>query len=343
MDRKQAAKAMGCRGDIPFMPARSAGRRSVMGLRFFPLAIVIVTVTIVMGEAQIMGQGPETGGPAILTGTIANRKVAESSGLVASRVNPGVLWIINDSGNEPLLFALGPKGENLGSVWIVGANNRDWEDLAAFAMDGQAYLLIADVGDNNARRTEVTLYVVAEPKMEGPRLPNSVSVAWQLRLRYPDGPQDCESVAVDSSRQKVYLISKRTKPPLLFSTMLQPTTGQKWVTVRKEAELVNLEKAHEGFSPSGPVNALFGSQPTAMDISVDSRKALILTYQGLWLFEHRPAETWTEALQARPLLFPLPPLKQAEGACFDIGGQAAFVTSEGRSAPLYRFDLSKTP
>jgi hypothetical protein len=305
--------------------------------------VAIVAAVMGCGVTGAVGQGRAPVGPGVLQGTIANRKAGEASGLAASRANPGVLWVVNDSENEPLLFAVGPRGEDLGSVRVIGAENRDWEDLAAFVMDGRPYLMIADVGDNNGRRTDVVLYVLADPQMEDRRLPSGADVHWQMRLRFPDGPLDCEAVAVDPDARRVYLISKRTRPPVLFATALNPTRGNEVVTVQPLAELANLEKSHEGLPPTGPLSTLFGSQPTAMDISPDGRQALVLTYRGLWLFQRPANMTWTQALQSTPVFVMLPPLKQAEGACFDTQSAAVFVTSEGRSAPLYRVDLPERP
>lgn len=307
------------------------------------MAGLLALAALAMGcmTTTAVGQDAAPAIPASLTGTIANPKAAEASGLAASIVNPGVLWAINDSENDPVVFAIGPQGQHLGTVFVVGINNRDWEDLAVFTMDGVAYLLIADVGDNSARRADVLLHVLAEPKLDGQGRQTSASVAWQMRLRYPDGPQDCEAVAVDPTEKTVYLLSKRTRPPVLFTTALRPTAANEMVTVQRVAEMPLIEKAHEGLPPSGPLNAIFGTQPTAMDFSADGRWALVLTYQGLCLYPRPPGMTWTEALGAKPVFTALPALKQAEGACFDRRATAVWLTSEGRGAPIYRLDLPR--
>jgi len=307
-------------------------------LRLAAGVLFLAALAMGCGATRAVGQDNPPASPWTMTGAIANAKAAEASGLAASIVNPGLLWTINDSENEPVVFALGPQGQNLGAIYVVGAANRDWEDLAVFEMDGQPLLLIADVGDNKSRRPEVTLYVMAEPRIEAPGQPASAAVAWQMRLRYPDGPRDCEAVAVDPQAKMVYLLSKRTRPPVLYAADLRPTAADAVVTVRRLVELPLIEKAHEDLPPAGPVNALFGSQPTAMDLSPDNRQALVLTYQGLCLFRRGPGQTWTEALAAKPLFTALPPLKQAEGACFGRSADAVWVTSEGRGAPLYRLD-----
>ena len=87
----------------------------------------------------------------------------ESSGLAASRRDSGILWTHNDSGGQPVLYAIEATGARRGDLRIADLLNRDWEDLASFTLDGRSYLLIADVGDNASRRNDCALYIVAEP------------------------------------------------------------------------------------------------------------------------------------------------------------------------------------
>src|SRR5687767_12309589 len=63
-------------------------------------------------------------------GTLRDDKLVESSGLVASRKNPDVLWVHNDAGDKPRLFAVSTKGTALTRIDVAGAEARDWEDIA---------------------------------------------------------------------------------------------------------------------------------------------------------------------------------------------------------------------
>src|SRR5579871_523899 len=64
-------------------------------------------------------------GPAINTTLIP-----EASGLVASPDNPGVFWTENDSGNPNSIFALDSTGALLGTYFLDGAVNTDWEEIS---------------------------------------------------------------------------------------------------------------------------------------------------------------------------------------------------------------------
>jgi hypothetical protein len=50
--------------------------------------------------------------------TLKNRSITESSGLTASRTNPGLYWTHNDSGNGPFIFAFDAGGGSRG-VWQI--------------------------------------------------------------------------------------------------------------------------------------------------------------------------------------------------------------------------------
>src|SRR5262245_12947688 len=65
-----------------------------------------------------------------MTGHFVRGDLLESSGVVASSTQPGVLFTINDSGNEPLLFATDSTGADRGVWRVTGATNDDWEAIA---------------------------------------------------------------------------------------------------------------------------------------------------------------------------------------------------------------------
>ena len=70
-------------------------------------------------------------------GNVQYEGIDEASGLVDSRQNPGVLWVHNDSGDGPSLYALTHSGEHLGVWELEDGSARDWEDLAI----GQCWFL----------------------------------------------------------------------------------------------------------------------------------------------------------------------------------------------------------
>jgi hypothetical protein len=136
----------------------------------------------------------------------------ETSGVAASRAHPGILWTHNDSGGDPVVYAVGYDGTLVGAVPVAEARNRDWEDIALGPCPTGECLYIADIGDNSARRDEVTVYRIPEPD---PRSGDPV-LAERLRFRYPGGARDAEAIFVLPTGE-LYVIAKgRREPQTLF-------------------------------------------------------------------------------------------------------------------------------
>lgn len=87
--------------------------------------------------------------------TFLDPKVKETSGMA---FHAGVLWTHNDSGNPPWLHAIDTaSGEVLRSVFVAGAPNVDWEDIAT----GPTHLFIGDFGNNNGNRKDLRIFRIA--------------------------------------------------------------------------------------------------------------------------------------------------------------------------------------
>jgi hypothetical protein len=273
-------------------------------------------------------------------GFLQDDRLNEVSGMTVSGKDSQRLWLINDSGDGPVLYAATLEGAALGSLHLVGARNIDWEDLAVFHHKDQAYLLIADVGDNRAVRNSCTLYVVREPDWHSEKgfSETAVRPSWSLEFVYEDGPRDCEAVAIDPLRAEVLLITKRIQPPVLYRLPLQPDRSKKKLMAQRVAVLKLLSNQKtEGFSPSGRDNI----QPTAMDIAIDGSSLVFSTYTQIYIYRRQEIDGWIETLQRKPVFAAsLPRLHQAEAVCFSSSAKYLLVTSERRPTPLYRMQLS---
>ena len=137
-------------------------------------------------------------------GRLENRDLKESSGLVASRRQPGVLWTHNDGAKKPRLFAVDAQGKSLLVVPFEGVALEDWEDIA---IDDSGQLYVADIGNNDSSRTEIRVHRVEEPLLGDH--PLSCAPNWTWTLRFPDAPFDCESLVIHENHG--YLISKVVK------------------------------------------------------------------------------------------------------------------------------------
>lgn len=256
--------------------------------------------------------------------------IAEISGLAASRQHPGVLWVHNDSFDKPVLYALSTAGKRLANVTIAGVENIDWEDIAAFTLNGKSYLLIADTGDNGGIRQTLQLHVVREPAQLRDQ---TIKPAWSIEFRWPDGPRDCEAVAVDGQRGEILLFGKKRVPADLLSLPLRPRNDAVQVA-RVIGALAGIAQPSAEDLQRNPVYGRYRSQITAADISPDGRTLAVLNYRAVYLYPRRADEDWPRAV-ARPgneRIFPW--LAQAEALGFAADGKGLWISSERQPTPL---------
>jgi hypothetical protein len=268
-----------------------------------------------------------------LSGLVTHAELREISGLAASRAHPGVLWAINDSGNPSRLYALSRRGRVLASHPVQGVRNIDWEDAASFSLDGRHYLLVADTGDNGGRRRNVALHVFEEPAALDGR---PLRPAWSLRMRWPDGPRDCEAVAVDAQAGRILLISKKRSPPELFSLPLAPTPdGENWPEPRRIGRLAGVPQASADLQRTDPQLARHFAQVTAADLSPDGRTLAVLTYGSVLFYRRQAEQDWGEAVASAPQAHDVPLIPQAEALAWATGGAGLYATGEFTPAPLF--------
>jgi hypothetical protein len=161
------------------------------------VAVAIVAVTAVAGK-RVQSSGlctPESP-------RVALSAVPEASGVAVSRLTPGLVWSMNDSG-EPSLFAFDANGAMKARVRVTGATTDDWEDLASAPCRQGSCLYIADIGDNRTSRRTIALYRVPEPRTGD----QATAPAETFTAAYPDGAHDAEALFLDSSG-RAYIVTK---------------------------------------------------------------------------------------------------------------------------------------
>lgn len=254
----------------------------------------------------------------------------EDSGITFSPRSDDFLWHLNDSGGAPALYLSGADGTARGICVIQGVKNVDWEDLSAFTLDGKSYLLIADTGDNSSSRPSVVLHIVEEPALPaaGAMLNATVPVAWSIPFTFPDGPRDCEAVAVDAAAKKIILISKRTTPPVVYELPLKSEDGKPQVAVR----VGTTDTPKPKYLP-----VPYGSQPTGLALSRDGSLAAVVTYGAIHLFPRAKGESWATALSRPSAQVLRHPICQTEAIALNSKGDTLRVTSEGVHAAIYLY------
>lgn len=260
-------------------------------------------------------------------GQIQPRQLTGISGLVASRKQPGIIWIHNDFRNERLLYAFDDKARLQAVYRIGGAQAVNWEDIALGPgpTPGVDYLYIADIGDNLRKRAEVTVYRLPEPAVPAGRdLTPRPLQAEALTFTYPDGKgHDAEALLVDPRSGDLLIVAKDLSWRAgLYCSPAPQAPGQRRT----------LQAA--GSAPIGPM-------VTAGDVAPRGDRIILRTYTHASLWTRRPGETVAKALAAPPaqtLLLALEP--QGEAIGFDARGAGFYTLSEGENPRLHFYEPS---
>jgi hypothetical protein len=268
-------------------------------------------------------------GPPAKLGVLSHKEISESSGIVSSRSTPGLYWTHNDSGGGPFIYAFDPAGAHKGVWRLTGVKARDWEGIAVGPGPeaGKTYLYIGDIGDNRGARAEITVFRVPEPVITPADAnstkanPMSTSDLETIRLRYPDGSHDAETLMVHPVTGNIYIVTKILfGTPVIYEARAPLGTGAT-TTMLRIGEL-----SLPGF---------FGGLITDGNISPDGLRVALCDYaQGyeLVLPDTSAAfnEIWKQPL--RPV--DLGERKQGEAIGYRLDGRALLATSEGKRAPL---------
>jgi hypothetical protein len=229
-------------------------------------------------------------------GHVRTKTLNEASGLVASTQHADVYWTHND-GNDGVLYAIRGDGTFVGKS-KVAAKFHDWEDIAS---DGQGRLYLADVGNNERSRKNISIYRIDEPD---PGATEELRAVETFRLAFPAKPFNSESLLIHGKHG--YLISKLPDGHRaeLYRFVLEPS--KKKQVVERVTTL--------------PVDV----QITAADFSADGKRLAVLNDSALFVFE--VPDSLEKLTDATPKRYGIPAAK-AEGCCFTPDGVLVIAES----------------
>jgi hypothetical protein len=248
-----------------------------------------------------------------VTGRVGDPTANELSGLVRSPSQADLLWSHDDSGAGPILYGLRTDGRVAARPTVTGAQAVDWEDIAA----GPGPLLyVGDIGDNDRDRASIDVYRVREPRVGDA----ATAPAARLRLHYPDGPHDAETLLVDPLRGDLIVVTKTLGGASAYRTSARLPAGSETT-----------------FGPAHPVAGI--SFATGGDVSADGRIVAVRGYDrvGVWLRHGR--ERLTTTLARKPCVSPTSLLSEGQGEALalDRHGRSFITVAEGAPAVLRRY------
>ncbi len=287
------------------------------------MGALIVAALLASGCGGSGGGGPDdatsagAAGGATLLGRLDDKALSESSGLVASRRNPGVLWTHNDSGDGANLYCVTLQAARCGTWIVTDAGAQDWEAIAAGPgpVAGEHYLYIGDIGDNDEGRAEVVVYRLLEPRLGAiGQEPTPTAPADAIRLRYEDGPHDAEALVVHPATSDLFVVTKDRRDAGVYKAVVGATV------LTRIADF-----------PLGGEELVTGA-----DVTPDGSRVVVVTkaqahelrlpdvdsgFDGIWQRPRRPIQ-----LAAR---------KQGEAIAYRLDGATLLTTSEGSPMPLH--------
>lgn len=265
--------------------------------------------------------------------TRSSRNLVENSAAAMSTRQPGILFTINDSGNENILYAIDTTGADRGTWRVLGSTDVDWEATAMgpCADDPAPHCVyIGDTGDNDDTHPTRVIYRVREPDARDSSFAGEVN-AERLTYTYPDSRHDVEAMYVAPNRD-IYLITKRPlrsfirrlRPALIFRL---PSTA--WAaSAPVVAQLVDSLSLVPGSAPLRTI--------TDASLSPDRRHLAVRTYTQVYIYA---TDSTTARVDHRtaPAICNIVSLgePQGEGITWaDNEGRLVF-SSEGHDAPLH--------
>jgi len=245
---------------------------------------------------------------------LTDPRIAESSGLAASRRHEDVYWTHNDSGPDygPTLYAVNGQGDTVATVWLAGegVEARDWEAIALGADEaGEPAIYVADIGDNyQGGWPNVRVYRIPEPR----DLVDQTVTATTFTFTYADGGRDAEGLLVDPRDNRLYVVSKEIAGGLYAAPEQLDPDGVNTLTRVGGAPLFATDAA---FSPDG-------------------RYYAVRTYWNATLYDASEGVPGRRAATVA-----LPESDQGESVSFTGDGSALLVGSEGVQSPVWRVPL----
>ena len=239
-----------------------------------------------------------------------------------------VFFTHNDSGDTARFFAVGPGGRTIATYDVEGARAVDWEDVAQLRADDVSMLYFGDIGDNRAKRPNITVYGVLEPEVDvtGAGITETVATRSVTTLTYPDAAHDAETLFVLPETGEFGIV---TKEPDGHSGVY--LAGQQDGALHRVATIDFAKIARPSritdFAPQSRLAATGG------EVSPDGRHLIVRTY--VEAFEWDISAGLARGLGTAPKRVPLPPTRQGEAISYTRDGDALLTTSEQLPAPVY--------
>lgn len=245
----------------------------------------------------------------------------ESSGLANVSGQGSGFWSHNDGYGDENLYRVVNSGGLQQTIEVLGAVNRDWEDLT---MDQSGtYMFIGDFGNNNCDRTNLKVYRIPNPST----ISGSSVTAEAINFSYPDQtsfPSPWMNFDVESFFHfdgKLYLFTKTDGSAIGYTKMYSlPDQPGTYVATLVDSFYTN-------------------DRTTSADISPDGKSVILIANSRIHLFKDFTGDNFFGGNHT--LISISGSWTQKEAISFN-GNHEIFMSDEdnGSGAKLYSIDMT---
>lgn len=324
-------------------PRTSANMRlPIHGPRFQPsrgrttaVPPLLLTLILALTHAIVPELGAAIVSKVIHMGDMDAMTMPEASGMTASRLNPGFLWVHNDEDpGDSAIYAVTTNG-TLRAFLQTQFSGGDYEDIAVGPgpLPGVQYIYLGDIGDNMRDRTNgVRVIRIVEPivPLQAFAVPPKLDVqeAAQITLIYPDGLHNAEALLSDPITGDLFIVPK-----------IEDSDYSGIYRAPKQAMDTNnvVQLEFLGYVPLR--NAAGG------DISADGSEIIIRRKNRADIWSRRPNQTVDQALRRpgrRTSIVGEPDEPNGEAITFDPLGLGYYSSSESFYRPESTNEMGMT-
>lgn len=251
---------------------------------------------------------------------MSDKKLEEASGLAASKVNVGLLWTHNDSGNPAEVFLIDQDLNIKLTLKLKGVENRDWEDICIGPgpEGGKSYLYVGEIGDNFAQFQLKYVYRFIEPKVTEGTSELTIENFDTLIIQLPAEKKDTETLMINPLTKDLYMVSKREEPVHVYEIKF-PYAVNETITARD-------------------IGTIATTKIVAGDFSADGKEILLKNYENVFYWNNSAGKSMEEVFKTKPAIVEYTEEPQGEAITWSRDGSGFYTLSEkkkGEKSYLY--------
>ncbi len=170
--------------------------------------------------------------------------------------NDSKFWVIQDSGNDNILYRINGNGNIVNTIEVVNATNDDWEDLTS---DENGNIYIGDFGNNSKKRKTFLIY-----KINNSDLNSEKATSQKIEFKLPKKNKSKDFEAFFLFNNNFYMFSKENNRTVVYK--VPNKIGSHTASFEKK---IKLKGKH--------------NKVTSADISPNGKRVVLLNHDKIWL------------------------------------------------------------